>query len=83
MKRILIILIFSIVSNFLQAQDPYGQLKIQYDRLRKEAKHDSALVVAKHDFKEGQWYAKNDIRLNNSVIDSWKPSFFMGIGMHF
>jgi hypothetical protein len=71
------------LSNFLQAQDSYDQLKTQYDRLRKEAKHDSALVVAKHDFKEGQWYAKNDIRLNNSVIDSWKPSFFMGIGMHF
>lgn len=39
--------------------------------------------VISSDFKEGQWYAKNDIRLNNSVIDSWKPSFFMGIGMHF
>jgi hypothetical protein len=39
--------------------------------------------VISSDLNEGQWYAKNDIRLRNSVIDSWKPSFFMGIGMHF
>jgi tetratricopeptide (TPR) repeat protein len=57
MKRIFIILIFSIVSNFLQAQDPYDQFKTQYDRLRKEAKHDSALVVAK---QMNTWALKNE-----------------------
>ena len=44
-------------SYFLQAQDTYDQLKTQYDRLRKEEKHDSALVVAK---QMSAWALKNE-----------------------
>ncbi len=39
--------------------------------------------VISSDLNEGQWYANKDNRLKNSTIDSWKPSFFLGIGMHF
>jgi tetratricopeptide (TPR) repeat protein len=46
--RIFLILILSILAGQLSAQaDFYDQLKIDYDRLRKEEKHDSALVIAK------------------------------------
>jgi len=38
-------------------QDPYDQLKTHYDRLRKEAKHDSALVVAK---QMSNWALQNE-----------------------
>ena len=56
--RTYLILILSILAGQLSAQtDFYDQLKTDYDRLRKEEKHDSALTVAK---QMNAWALKNE-----------------------
>jgi tetratricopeptide (TPR) repeat protein/CHAT domain-containing protein len=56
--RTYLLLILSILAGQLSAQtDFYDQLKTDYDRLRKEEKHDSALTVAK---QMNAWVLKNE-----------------------
>ncbi|MFN6373639.1 MAG: CHAT domain-containing protein [Chitinophagia bacterium] len=45
-KKIILFLPLCLVQ-FVSAQDIYGRYKSQYDRLRKEKKHDSALIIAR------------------------------------
>jgi CHAT domain-containing protein/Flp pilus assembly protein TadD len=54
-----IILLLALISfnNLLNAQDLFDKYKIDYDRLRKQEKHDSALVVAK---QMNSWALKNE-----------------------
>jgi len=58
MERYLI-LILALISfnNLLNAQDLYEEYKVNYDRLRKEEKHDSALVFAK---QMNTWALQNE-----------------------
>lgn len=56
--RTYLILLLSILAGQLSAQsDIYDQLKTDYDRLRKEEKHDSALIIAK---QMNSWTLKNE-----------------------
>jgi CHAT domain-containing protein/tetratricopeptide (TPR) repeat protein len=55
--RYILFFIFLFGGYFLQAQGIYDQLKTQYDRLRKEEKHDSALVAAK---QMNTWTLQNE-----------------------
>jgi CHAT domain-containing protein/Tfp pilus assembly protein PilF len=58
MKAIIFLLFIVFTHVGLIAQtDPYDQLKTHYDRLRKEEKHDSALVVAK---QMNTWALRNE-----------------------
>ena len=58
MKPILLIITLLLTSFSLQAQlDPYDQMKVEYDSLRKEKKYEEGLVIAK---KMNAWALENE-----------------------
>jgi len=56
-KNFILLLALISFNNLLNAQDLFDKYKIDYDRLRKQKKHDSALVVAK---QMNTWSLKNE-----------------------
>lgn len=56
-KNFILLLTLISFNNLLNAQDLFDKYKIYYDRLRKQEKHDSALVVAK---QMNSWAFQNE-----------------------
>ena len=56
-KNFILLLALISFNNLLNAQDLFDKYKIYYDRLRKQEKHDSALVVAK---QMNSWAFQNE-----------------------
>lgn len=70
MYKLVLFTLLLIPSVSLSQADPFAQLKTQYDRLRKEEKHDSTLVVAK---QMNAWALQNET--DTSLRYIWKLTF--------